>query len=130
MLTSLVSGRVGGDATAERVNNQFAIKFSVAHSFHYKNEKGEKVENTTWVKCTIWREKDNLSQHIKKGMVVMCMGVPKAHAWVDNDKKVRSQLEMTVNSLEFVLAAPKPAENTNAAPPAPVPPISNESWNS
>lgn len=115
MLKLIVSGRVGGDATAQQVNGQFAIRFSIAHSSHYYDEKGQKVEKTTWVKCTLWKDKDKVSQYIKKGDVLFVEGTPRANAWMDDSRNIKSGLEINVTNFEFVHSAK--GQNGNVAAP-------------
>jgi single-stranded DNA-binding protein len=110
-----ISGRVGGDAEASKVNDQWAIRFSVCHSYSYKDPQGNKKEVATWVRCTMWAKNDRMAQFIKKGDVVYCAGSPKAHGWLDAEKKVRSGLELTVNfnGFEFIHSPKREDSNTN-----------------
>lgn len=102
MILLQISGRVGGDAEAVKVNDQWAIRFSVCHSYSYADANGQRKEISTWVRCTMWKKNDKMAQYIRKGDVVYCAGVPKAHGWQDNDRKIRAQLELTVNDFDFV----------------------------
>lgn len=106
MIQIQIAGRVGKDADVRQVNSQYAITFPVAHSHSYYNDQGTKIESTIWVKCTYWAKRDNISKYIRKGNVVFCAGIPKAHAWKDNDGKPHAQLEMTVKDFDFIYSKP------------------------
>lgn len=130
MILLQIAGRVGNDAESKKVNNQYCISFSVAHGSKYRDAQGNTQEHTTWVKCALWKDKDNISQHIKKGDVVFCSGFPKSNAWVDQDRKVRHNLEMNVQSFEFIHSKKSEAQApTPSTPEASATQTSNDSFN-
>lgn len=60
----ILKGRLGGDPEI----NGTATKLSLATSYSYKKESGEKVENTAWHKCVAFgRLGEVISKHFKKG---------------------------------------------------------------
>jgi single-strand DNA-binding protein len=118
MIQLQIIGRVGSDCQVRESNGQFANSFSVAHSHHYTDKNGQKVESTTWVKCTIWTKKNSIGNHIKKGMVVSCQGFPKANWWKNQANEVQVNIELNVDKVEFILGVPKKdGEATDQAQP-------------
>lgn len=119
MLKTSMLGRVGADAEARQVGEQWAISFSVAHSESWRDKGGDKVEVTYWIKCTKWMKTDKLAQYIKRGDLIYVEGLPKAEAWADKAGNLKSQVVMNVRDLELQsngapgnMAAPaNPADN-------------------
>lgn len=63
-------GRLGKDAETKALESgKKKTTFSLATTETYKNDKGEKVENTEWHRCTLWGF-DNLVPHLKKGILI------------------------------------------------------------
>lgn len=119
MLQITVIGHLGRDAEVREVNGQKAISFSVAHSHYYYDANGQRVEKTSWVRCTLWREKDGISQYLKKGTLVMAQGMPKVHVYVHAESRQPvGQLEMRVTDLQ--LLGGKKEDSTAAGVGAPV----------
>lgn len=118
MLQLTISGRVGNDCEVRETNGQFANSFSVAHSHHYTDQNGQKVESTTWIRCTMWTKKNSIGTFIKKGMVVLVQGFPKARWWKNQANEVQSNIEVTVDKIEFLAQAPKKDASAPSSAPA------------
>lgn len=133
MILLMVTGRIGGDAEVQKVNEQYAIRFSVCHSYAYKTADGTKVDASVWVRCTFWKKDGNIAQYLRKGDVVGVTGAPAAHAWRDSEGKLRAQLELTVKDLDFLYSKPKETPESNTptpTTPAPTNPTAtaNNEW--
>lgn len=75
------SGILGQDAEIRQTENNQVISFSVAVDESYKDKKGEKVNKTTWVKCSKFLGKDRstkISEVLLKGSKVVVVGKPNA----------------------------------------------------
>lgn len=106
-------GRIGQDAEVKNVGtNNSVINFSVAYTERFKDRNGNNKENTTWIKCAIWRKPDNvkIAEYIKKGGLVYISGIPKVDSYEGNNGKVFTSLSVIVKDLEFLA---KPNNNTN-----------------
>jgi single-strand DNA-binding protein len=116
MLKTILTGRLGQDATVKSVSNGFdAISFTVACTETWVDKSGQKQEQTTWLNCTIWRKTGNtkIAEYLKKGTQVLIEGKPSARAWVSNtDNTAKSVLEIRVDQIEL-LGSPKQQQNNN-----------------
>lgn len=74
MLKLQVIGNLGRDAEIKDVNGHRFISFSVAHTDKYKNTKGEDVETTTWVGCTMHSNAESLLPYLRKGTKIFASG--------------------------------------------------------
>lgn len=120
-------GHIGADAEVRTINdNQRAvISFRVAVTEKWKDAQGNPKENTTWVKCSIWRKPDQttIAQYLKKGQQVYIEGKPTANAYVDNEGAAKASLEVTVDSVELLGRRPENAGGmpVNNGSPTPQP---------
>lgn len=99
MLMLIASGNLGRDP--ERVAGG-PVKFSLACSRAYKKASGEKVEETEWVRCTVWGKlADVVEAHLKKGRFVEVVGRPKSSEYEKDGVKHRGW-ECIVSEVHFV----------------------------
>lgn len=81
------------------------ISFSVAVSEKYTTKQGQEVENTTWVKCSYWRKKEQstkIADYLIKGTKVLIEGKPAARFYTDKQGQTQSSLEVTVSSIQLL----------------------------
>ncbi|WP_068475439.1 single-stranded DNA-binding protein [Saccharicrinis aurantiacus] len=105
MLKIILSGYVGNDATIKEVGNQKAINFDIAVSRDYKNNKGEKVERTEWIRAAIWKKREsetNLADYLKKGTKVLIEGEPTCSAYTSQTGEAKSSINVTVKEIELL----------------------------
>lgn len=102
MLSLVIIGHLGRDAEVKEINGQKVINFSVAHTHTYKNQQGQKVESTTWVRCDMWVQKDALSPYLKKGTQVYCEGLPRIYAYQNDQRQIVGSLQMRVDKLQLL----------------------------
>ena len=79
MLKVTFTGYIGADCRTRLVGDQVAITFSVAATKQFKNRQGVEITNTTWIGCTIWKNKDNMgtiTEYLKTGRQVLIEGEP------------------------------------------------------
>lgn len=116
----VIIGNLGRDAEVKEINGQKVIQFSVAHTSSYTNQQGQKVQNTTWVRCDYWVKKDGVSAYLKKGTLVYVEGLPKVYAYQNEQRQVVGSLQLRVENLQLLSggrkeeAAPAPVESTGA----------------
>ncbi|WP_139926267.1 single-stranded DNA-binding protein [Hymenobacter sp. DG01] len=100
-----LTGNLGKDAVVRDVKGSKAIGFSVAVNEHYTKQGGEKVEQTTWYDCTIWRkegQKTTIADYLKEGQQVLIQGTPKASGYQNAQKEWVPTIEVRVTSIELV----------------------------
>lgn len=68
-------GRLGKDPEVKVFNDRKKVTFSLATSDIYKNQKGEKVEDTQWHNIVIWGKLAGVAEkYLKKGKEVAVEG--------------------------------------------------------
>jgi len=68
-------GRLGKDPEVKTFNTRKKASFTIATSDSYKNQKGEKVEETQWHNLVIWGKlADVAGQYLKKGSEIAIEG--------------------------------------------------------
>ncbi|SFD69284.1 single-stranded DNA-binding protein [Thermophagus xiamenensis] len=105
MLKMIVSGTLGQDAEIREVGNKKAINFDVAVSMDYKDQQGNKVERTEWVRAVIWKnegQSTKVADYLKKGRKVLLEGIPSSEGFKTKDGEIKSALNINVKELEFL----------------------------
>jgi single-strand DNA-binding protein len=83
-------------------NNKKMARMSVATNESYKNQKGERITETTWHNVIVWGTIANLAERlIKKGSEVAIEGKIVNRNYIDKDGNKRYFTEIQAN--EFVL---------------------------
>ena len=103
-------GRLGKDPEVKSYGeNKKRAAFSIATSESYKNQKGEKVEETQWHNIVIWGKLAGVAEkYLKKGAEVAIEG-KLVHRTFETDKGEKKFFtEITVN--DFVMLGSKPKE--------------------
>lgn len=105
MLKMILSGALGHDAEVKEVGKRKAINFDVAVSMDYKDQQGNKVERTEWVKAVMWRndgQSIKVADFLKKGKKVVIEGVPSSDGFKTKEGDIKSALNVNVKELELV----------------------------
>ena len=105
MLKLILNGALGHDAEVKQVGNHKAINFNVAVSMDYKDQDGNKVEKTEWVRAVIWKgnnQSTKISEYLKKGQKVLIEGVPASEGFLTKDGEAKSSLHINVKDLELL----------------------------
>lgn len=92
-------GRLGKDPEVKVFNDKKRASFSVATSDSYKNQKGEKVEDTQWHNVVIWGKLAEVAEkYLKKGAEVAVEGKLIHRVYETNGEK-RFFTEINVNDM-------------------------------
>src|SRR3954464_7200283 len=92
-------GRLGKDPEVKTFNNSKKASFSIATTDSYKNQKGEKIEDTQWHNIVIWGKLAGIAEkYLKKGNEVAVEGKLVHRAYESNGEK-RFITEINVNDL-------------------------------
>ncbi|MBM3168342.1 MAG: single-stranded DNA-binding protein [Bacteroidota bacterium] len=83
---------------------------SLATSEVYKNQKGERVEETTWHNLVLWdKTAENLAKFTDKGSEIAVEGKLTNRSYTDKNGDKKYITEIVVN--DFLLLDKKPKEN-------------------
>lgn len=100
-------GRLGKDPEVKTFNEKKRASFSIATSDTYKNQKGEKVEDTQWHNVVVWGKLAGVAEkYLKKGNEVAVEGKLIHRVYETNGEK-RFVTEINVN--DFVMLGSKKA---------------------
>lgn len=97
-------GRAGNDPEVKTIGkDRSMLRFSLAISEYYFNEKGERVENTHWHRIVAWGKlAERMGSQLKKGQMVAISGKLVTNKWKDNEGKMRSLTEIV--AIEYMPA--------------------------
>ncbi len=92
-------GRLGKDPEVKTFNNSKKASFSIATTDSYKNQKGEKIEDTQWHNIVIWGKlADVAGKYLKKGTEV-CVEGKLVHRAYEAGGEKKYVTEINVNDL-------------------------------
>lgn len=93
-------GNLGKDPEVKTYGDKKKASFSIATTDSYKNQKGEKVEDTQWHNIVIWGKlADVAGKYLKKGSEVAVEG-KLVHRVYETDKGEKKYItEINVNDL-------------------------------
>ncbi len=113
-----IIGNIGRDAVINDVNGRKAINFNVAVNDNYKDEKGNKVEKTTWFSVSYWKGKEQstkIAEYLKKGIKVFIEGTPEPKVYTNKDQNTVPYIQISVRNLEL-LSSLEPSGKTESKP--------------
>lgn len=92
-------GRLGKDPEVKDFNNRKKASFTIATTESYKNQKGEKIEETQWHNIVIWGKLAAVvEKYLKKGQEIAVEGKLIHRAYESNGEK-KYITEINVNDL-------------------------------
>lgn len=98
-------GRLGKDPEIKTFANSKKATFSIATTDSYKNQKGEKVEDTQWHNIVVWGKLAGVAEkYLKKGQEIAIEGKLIHRAYEANGEK-KFFTEINVN--DFVMLGGK-----------------------
>lgn len=106
MLQASVIGNIGGEPEMRySEDGKPVLRFSVASNGRTRNPAGEWVDETTWVRVTVFGPRaETLSQYLSKGMRVYADGRLDARPWLNRDNAPMAGLEIVAQTVEFMSA--------------------------
>ena len=102
MIKLQIIGHLGADCTTNEVNGKNVINFNVAHSEKYKDNQGNPVEKTIWVKCAYWTDRTAIAQYLKRGQLIYAEGTPEAEGYLNKDNQNAASLKMRVFQVQLL----------------------------
>jgi single-strand DNA-binding protein len=100
-------GFLGGDPEVKTVgNNKKLVKMSIATNDSYKNDKGEKVEETQWHNLVLWDKTAGIAEkYLHKGSEISVEGRLTTHSYTDKEGIKRYATEIVVS--DFLMLGKK-----------------------
>ncbi len=100
----MLIGRLGSQPETKKLANGGAMaRFSLATSESYKNDKGERVEETQWHSLIAWGKTAEIAaKFLTKGKEVVVEGKLVTSNYTDKDGNKRYSTDVVVNELLFV----------------------------
>lgn len=93
-------GRLGKDPDVKSFNERKKATLSIATTDSYKNQKGEKVEDTQWHTVVIWGKLAGIAEkYLKKGNEVAVEGKLVHRVYETNGGEKRFITEVSVNDM-------------------------------
>ena len=97
-------GFLGNDPDVKAINDKNKVaRVSIATKESYKNDKGEKVEETQWHTLVMWDRLANLAEsYLHKGSEVSIEGKLSNRSYTDKEGVKRYITEVLVNDVQML----------------------------
>ena len=93
-------GHVGQEPEVKTVNNKKVAHITLATNDSYKNDKGEKVEQTEWHRLSAWgKTAEIIEKYVVKGKEIAVTGKLTYRSYDDKDGAKRYITEILVNEI-------------------------------
>ncbi len=92
---------LGFDAVVKTVEGNRVIEFSVAENRSHMNKKNEKVESTSWYRCSFWTNA-KLEDFLKKGTTLNVIGSLTAGAYLNKQNQPAPDMKISVKEIDFL----------------------------
>lgn len=106
MNSIIVVGNLGSDAEEKTFNNGQSKYWilNVATSEKWKDKQGEKKEHTTWHRCQLFGNYENLAPYLKKGTTVCVRGLQRndRYEMKDNGNSVNLNGKPIMLTMPFI----------------------------
>ncbi len=92
-------GRLGKDPEVKVYNDKKKASFTIATTDVYKNQKGEKVEDTQWHNIVVWGKTANvIEKYVKKGDEIAIEG-KLVHRMYESNGEKKYFTEISANDI-------------------------------
>jgi len=96
-------GHVGQEPEVKTVNNKKVAHITLATNDAYKNEKGEKVEQTEWHRLSAWgKTAEIIEKYVTKGKEIAIEGKLTHRSYDDKEGVKRYITEVVINEVLFL----------------------------
>ena len=105
----IIIGRLGQDPEVRYMPNGNAVaNFTVATSYQWKDQQGQKQEKTEWSRITIYGKLAEIAgKYLHKGSNVYLEGRLQTREWIDQQQIKRYTTEIIVNEMQMLDGAPQ-----------------------
>lgn len=113
-------GRLGRDPESRATpGGQTVVNFSMACQDDYKDQQGQKLERTEWVRVVMWgKGAEVFAQYATKGSKVYVEGKLTTRKWQDKDGKDQYTTEVNASNFEFLGGKNDGGDSAQAKPQA------------
>ncbi|HLF01332.1 MAG TPA: single-stranded DNA-binding protein [Anaerolineales bacterium] len=117
----IIAGNLGKDPEMRYAPNGDAVtSFNVATNRKYTDKNGQKVEEVTWFRVSVWgKQAETCNQYLKKGRAVLVEGRLQAdkatggpRTYQRQDGTTGSSFEVTAESVRFLGGGPRDGDST------------------
>lgn len=129
----MIIGNVTKDVEMRYTPNGAAVvSLSVAVNRNYKDQSGEKKQETCFVDCVAWKQTAELvSKYVGKGDPVFIEGRLNSRSWQTPEGQNRNKIEITIENVQFLRSkqeqqAEPPQIVSNAGFMGEQPPVANQ----
>lgn len=99
----ILVGRVGGEPEIRHVNDTYVVNFSLATSETWKDQHGEKQEQTEWHRIVAWRRlAEIIRDYVGKGDLLYIEGKITTRKWTDREGIERYTTEIVANQMQML----------------------------
>ena len=114
----IIIGRLGQDPEVRYMPNGNAVaNFTVATSYQWKDQQGQKQEKTEWSRITIYGKLAEIAgKYLHKGSNVYLEGRLQTREWIDQQQVKRYTTEIIVNEMQMLDGAPQQQGQQQAQP--------------
>jgi len=110
----MLIGRLGKDPEVKNAKGLDICNFSIATSKEWKNDAGEKQEETTWHNVVAFKKLAEIcGKYLAKGKQCYVEGEIKNSSWEDNGVK-KYKTEVVAHSVQFLSDSKSEANETKA----------------
>ncbi|WP_207536241.1 single-stranded DNA-binding protein [Desertivirga arenae] len=93
-------GHLGNDPEIRIVGNKKVAKISIATNTNYRNENGEKIEETQWHNLILWHKNASIAEkYLSKGSKISIEGKLSSRSYTDKSGVKRHVTEIVVNDV-------------------------------
>jgi single-strand DNA-binding protein len=121
----IIAGNLGKDPEMRYLpgSGDAVASFSVATNRKYTDKSGQKVEETTWFRVSVWgKQAETCNQYLKKGSKVLVEGRLQAdkatggpRLWTRQDGTSGTSFEITAETVRFLSGGRDDAGGSNGA---------------
>lgn len=114
----LIGNLVRDPALSYTPSEKAVCNFDLAINDSYKNAKGEKQEQVTFVPVTVWgKQAESVAEYLKKGRQCLVEGAIRQDRWEDKEGNKRSKLKLVAINVRFLGSPPKTEQKQPDEPP-------------
>jgi single-strand DNA-binding protein len=119
----MIIGNLGRDPEMRYTpSGQAVTQFTVAVNRYYKNQQGERQEETEWFRIVAWgQQAEYAAEYLRKGQKVYIEGRLQTRQWEGQDGQKRYTTELVANTIQNLERRPRDDSGEPAGPPSAAP---------
>jgi len=120
----MIIGNLGRDPEMRYTpSGQAVTQFTVAVNRYYKDQQGERQEDTEWFRVVAWgQQAEFAAEYLRKGNKVYIEGRIQTRQWEGQDGQKRYTTELVANTIQNLERRPRDDSGEAGGPPAARPP--------